>query len=395
MNAGLGRIASLFLILELSAQFGSASDAQRTAVRQALRASIVSHYCSLMHAGYADSLRLARELDSAISSFLAKPDAATLHAARKAWIHCRSIYIQTEVGRFYDGPIEAVEGMVNAWPIDENYIDYSADDPAAGIINQPEQFPRITREILRSANESGGEKNISTGFHAIEFLLWGQDSSDTGPGDRPPSDYVNDDAGRARHADRRREYLRLVTALLVEHLAGVEKEWAPDMPGNYRSQLLSLPPDSAIAKIVKGAGSLSGAELGGERLLVPYSTKEQEDEHSCFSDTTHLDLIYNQVGIQNVIRGTLVRADGTQISGPGLSALIEHVDPKLNSKLNTQLEESLAALKAIPVPFDQAVAGRDSDPGRVAIKRAIDAIQEQTTSIAKAAKALGLRLELQ
>src|SRR5262249_46178422 len=157
-------------------------------------------------------------LDSAVSNFLAKPNASTLQVAREAWIRCRATYLQTEVARYYDGPIDRVEGFINAWPVDENYVDYTTDDPTAGIINQPQQYPTINRDLLLSANEKNGEKNISTGFHAIEFLLWGQDLSATGPGDRQPSDYVEDDPGRARHAGRRREYLRLVTALLVEHL---------------------------------------------------------------------------------------------------------------------------------------------------------------------------------
>ena len=59
-------------------------------------------------------------------------------------------------------------------------------------------FPEITAEALTAANEEGGETNISTGWHAIEFLLWGQDLSATGPGARPATDYTT-----APNAERR------------------------------------------------------------------------------------------------------------------------------------------------------------------------------------------------
>lgn len=394
LNASLKTPNCRWLGLLVLLLWNPASGAETRIVRPELSAAVVSNYCNLVHAAYADSLQGVRDFQSAVETFLAQPDAQTLRAARQAWNRSRTVYLQTEIARFYDGPIEAVEGQVNSWPIDENYIDYTVDEPHAGLINLPEKFPALTRDVLAGANEKGGEKNISTGFHAIEFLLWGQDLSETGPGDRPPSDYAEDAAGLAHNSPRRREYFRCATALLVEHLAQVEREWQPGLTNNYRAQFLALPPAAALAHIFKGLGSYSSGELGGERLLVPYATKEQEGEHSCFSDTTHLDFIHGQLGIQNIFLGRYLRADGSRISGPGLKALLETADPQLAATLESQIAASLAAFEAVPPPFDQAMLGRDTDPGRVAIKRSIDAMQAQTLTIAKAAKALGIRLNL-
>src|SRR5439155_5439287 len=191
----------------------------------------------------------------------------------EAWLAARVPYSQTEVCRFYDGPIDQLEGAVNAWPIDENYIDYVADNPEAGVINAVSTFPAVSRELILSLNEKEGKKNVSTGFHAIEFLLWGQDMSATGPGDRPWSDY----ASGGRNADRRRQYLRIVTDLLVENLQTVAAAWTDGNRGNYRSEFLAMDPDAALANILKGMGALSGPEVAGERMTVPYETKEQED----------------------------------------------------------------------------------------------------------------------
>ena len=149
----------------------------------------VEHYAAGVHAAYAASLASATELDEAIDAFVADPTDDTLAAAKDAWLAARDDYGLTEAFRFYGGPIDneedGPEGLINAWPLDEAYIDYVEGDPAAGIINDPDAYPTIDAELVTSLNEQGGEANISTGWHAIEFLLWGQDLSADGPGARP------------------------------------------------------------------------------------------------------------------------------------------------------------------------------------------------------------------
>ncbi|MGV3756615.1 MAG: imelysin family protein [Verrucomicrobiota bacterium] len=383
-----------FLFLLSSASLGlclrslPASEVE-TVVQRFLR-----NYANILHAAYTDSGQAARQMQQVIETFLRSPSEAGLQKTRQAWIAARVPYLQTEVARFYDGPIEAVEGFINAWPIDENYIDYTADEPAAGIINNPQAFPKLTSEFLVSVNEKEGEKNISTGWHAIEFLLWGQDLYEDGPGRRSHLDFVKRETGIRRHAGRRAEYLRVIAALLVQHLKQVGDEWAPDVTANYRARFLAATPHESLEKVIRGMGAFSGAELGGERTVVAYTTKEQEDEHSCFSDTTHQDMYYDQLGIMNVCLGRYVRPDKTEIRGPGLLEVIRNKDAPMADKLQQQLTASLQAIDGIPVPFDQAMKGRDTAPGRVALKKTIDALQIQTRTMAAAAKELGIQFNL-
>jgi putative iron-regulated protein len=382
-----------FLCLANLANAAPTSDPTPRAA-EVLKSAVVRQYAVLLQAEYEDSLRLAVQLQAAIEAFLKKPDPQTMQSARDAWIRCRKPYLQSEVGRFYDGPIDAVEGFINSWPIDENYIDYTVAAPGAGIINQVEKFPKITREVLIGVNEKEGEKNISTGFHAIEFLLWGQDLYADSAGRRPWSDYVDGSSGPGIHAARRRQYLHLLAGLLVEDLRVVVTQWAPDQPHNYRARLLAMPADEALTLLLNGLGNLSSAELSGERLLVPYTTKSQENEHSCFSDTTHLDLIHNELGVQDIWLGRYERENGTVIEGPGLNTLVSAVDPSLAATLRAQIAAALAALKAIPAPFDQAILGDDTMPGRVAIKKSLDALEAQNSSISRAATLLNICLNL-
>jgi putative iron-regulated protein len=354
-----------------------------------LKRSVIANYATLVHASYEDALAGARLLADSLDAFLEAPSDPSLNRARQAWIDARVPYAQTEAYRFYDGPIDAVEGLINSWPIDENLIDYVDGEPDAGVINHPDTFPAITSELIASLNEKGGEKNITAGFHAIEFLLWGQDLNDDGPGQRQYLDYID---GKAPHASRRRQYLRLVGRLLTRHLEIVVDAWAPHAAQNYRARFLAMPPDEALACILKGAGILSGAELAGERLTVPYETKEQEDEHSCFSDNTHRDIVYDVLGIQNVFLGRYVRTGGERIEGQGLRDLLDRIDPALAKTLERQLAASVAASNALPPPFDKAIQGTDAAPGRIAVKAIIAALRAQADSIAQAGAALGLKL---
>src|SRR5262249_22723763 len=272
----------------------------------------------------------------------------------------------------------------------EQYIDYVADAPDAGIINATSSYPTISRELILSLNEKEGKKNISTGFHAIEFLLWGQDRSTNGPGDRSWRDYTD----ATRNSERRRQYLRIVTELLVEHLKFVAAEWADGTTDNYRSRFLAMEPDAALANFLKGMGALSGPEVAGERLTTPYETKEQEEEQDCFSDNTCNDLIDDARGIANVYFGRYACANGKKVCGPGLHDLLMRVNPEFATKLSTQVEMAVARAQEIPPPFDQAILGPNTTPGRIAIKKAIKAFQGDSDLIAEAANVLSIKLNL-
>jgi putative iron-regulated protein len=232
--------------------------------------------------------------------------------------------------------------------------------------------------LIESLNEKDGEANISCGYHAIEFLLWGQDFSAEGPGDRPFTDYTTAD-----NADRRGDYLRAVTNLVVEKLEGLVAEWVPEKD-NYRGEFLKLPTSEALEKIMTGMSMLSGFEMAAERLNVAYDTQAQEDEHSCFSDTTHNDMVYDLVGIHNVWTGSY-----KEVSGPGLQVLAQGLKPELAGELGSKIEDSVAAAKAIPVPFDQAILGEDDAPGRKAILHTIETLEEQAELLVAMAGEMG------
>lgn len=349
-------------------------------------ASVATHYATLVHTNYSDTLTSAKALRDAIKAFTAAPSQVSLDAARKAWLAAREFYGQTEAFRFYGGPIDddkGPEGQLNAWPMDESYVDYVQGKKTAGLVNNRKQ--PITKKALAAQNEKGGEENVATGWHAIEFLLWGQDLSETGPGNRSFEDFVD---GKAPNADRRRQYLDVVTGLLIDDLNLLVKAWAPGATNNYRAKF-EKGGNESLRKMFVSLGSLSRGELAGERLEVALSSQDQEDEHSCFSDNTHRDAVTNAKGIENVWLGRFVRADGSTLLGPSLRDLVAAKDAALADKTTQQMRTSVQAAEAIPAPFDRAIL--PGNPGRAKIEATIQSLTAQSEQIVAAAAAVGIQ----
>ena len=385
------------------------------AVDEAAGKAVVKHYTDMVYAVYSDSLSTAKTLQSAIDAFLAKPSDDTLKAAKAAWAAARVPYLQSEAFRFGNTIIDDWEGQVNAWPLDEGLIDYvdksyehALGNPAASaniIANTVVQVGEekvdvkdITPEKLASLNELGGsEANVATGYHAIEFLLWGQDLNGTGPGAgaRPVSDYLEGKGATGGHNDRRRAYLKAVTDLLVKDLEEMVGNWAPNVADNYRATLEAEPVADGLRKMLFGMGSLSLGELAGERMKVSLEANSPEDEQDCFSDNTHYSHFYDAKGIRNVYLGEYTRADGTKLTGPSLSSLVAKADPAADATLKADLEATEAKLQVIVdhalkgEHYDQLI-GADNAAGNQIVRDAIASLVKQTGAIEQAAGKLGI-----
>ena len=374
---------------------------------------VLSHYTAMAHAKYEDSLVAARGLQEAVDRLIAAPTEATLAAARAAWTAARVPYQQSEVYRFGNAIVDDWEGKVNAWPLDEGLIDYvaasygaeSEENPAyrANIVASPSvafagetiDARVIDKALLEALHELGGvEANVTTGYHAVEFLLWGQDLNGTGPGagQRPASDFDPANCSWG-NCDRRAAYLKAATDLLVDDLAWMTAQWAPG--GGAREGLLEGAAEKGLAAIVTGMGSLSYGELAGERMKLGLLLHDPEEEHDCFSDNTHYSHYYDALGIRNVYLGAYRRIDGTVVKGPSLSDLVAATAPDVDSALRGQLDATIAAMEAIVKSaeggeaYDQMIA-EGNGAGNARVQAAIDALTAQTGGIERAVAALQL-----
>ncbi|HEX5655855.1 MAG TPA: imelysin family protein, partial [Polyangiales bacterium] len=383
------RFAPLLLALPLLAC--GDDDESSSSFPTAVADQAISNYKVLVNSNYADVLTTATALKAAVAAFVASPTPVTQKAAQDAWIAARVPYGPSEAFRFYDGPIDnpddGPEGLINSWPLDENFIDSTRDDPAAGIVNDPSA--EISPASLTAINAARGEAEISTGYHAIEFLLWGQDDATPGlgAGKRASTDYTT-----AANFERRKQYLTVVTDLLLTNLQQVADQWKPGA-ANYAAQFGvtavesgANPQQEAISDLLKSIGSMAKAELSGERMTVAYSHKDQEDEHSCFSDNTSVDLLGNGLGIQNVWLGRYGTVDGV-----GVQDVVNAADPVLAAKTTTDLEaavgklQELANLQKAGTPFDVIISAADADPNRKIMLDAITALKTVGGDVEQAA----------
>lgn len=358
-----------------------------------LKAEIVSNYADLVYASYEDSYNLALVLDQKIDAFIASPSAITLTEAKQAWLDAREPYGQTEVYRFYGGAIDDGDGpepFLNSWPLDEAYVDYVIGNSTSGIVNNTSGYPAISEALLLSLNQSGAEENVALGYHAIEFLLWGQDTSDNNAGLRPYTDYLTS-GGTAANQARRAQYLAIASDVLLAFLQNLKDEWSASGSGNYRAEFLALDKNEAIRKMMVGMAILSKNELAGERMYVAYDNQDQEDEHSCFSDNTHRDIILNAKGIHNVYTGTYLRTDGSTVSGSSLADLAQILAPNLHAQLISSLSDSDTKCASIYVPFDQAIV---LPAERVIVLDAVTHLQAQGDLIVQLAAAMGYTIVL-
>lgn len=353
-------------------------------------AGVIADYAQLVEVNYQDAITDALALQTAVDRLVESPSSANLALARTAWIMARRSYSQSEGFRFYHGPIDAdgtgLETRINAWPIDEFYIDYTAGNSNAGIINHPIEYPVINDSVLKSLNEAGGEKNISLGFHAIEFLLWGQDrSSGPGGGNRPFTDYVVGAESTASNPVRRGEYLKVACRILVEDLRTVAAQWAPNA-SNYRRQWTQQSEQLAIANAIQGISSLSGGELAKERIGTALDTQDKEEEQSCFSDTTRQDIIDNIQSIKNIYYGQYT-GNNAAYRGRGFRQLALQLNPTLAAKIDAQIELALSQAQAISDPFDQEFLPGNS-AGQARLSALISTLQSLSGNLALLASKL-------
>lgn len=398
-----------------AASSASAPAAATSHIDEAAATAVVSHYADLALAVFSDAASTGKALQGAIDTLLANPTDASLQAAREAWLAARVPYMQSEVFRFGNAVVDDWEGQVNAWPLDEGLIDYVAADyqhalgnpgATANIIANTHiqvgedhlDVTEITPDLLASLNELGGsEANVATGYHAIEFMLWGQDLNGTGPGagERPVTDFVIGEGATGGNNERRRAFLKAASELLVSDLDEMVGQWQAGVADNYRASLQAESAENGLRKMLFGMGSLSLGELAGERMKVALEANSTEDEHDCFSDNTHNSHFYNGKGIRNVYLGEYLKADGTTLTGPSLSALVAKVDAAADSTLKADLAATEATLQALVDSanngqhFDQLIAA-DNAAGQQIIRKAIAALVKQTGAIEQVASKLNI-----
>ena len=373
---------------------------------------ILLNYSNIAEAKYKDALTLAKKMHRSIERFMKDPNESNFNEVKDSWLEARTVYQQTEVFRFGNPIVDDWEGKVNAWPLDEGLIDYVDTTNYYTTENDFSNFNVIANKKLKGEGEfvdasiintnllssklheiGGNEANVAIGYHAIEFLLWGQDLNGTksGSGNRSYTDFDLNNCTND-NCDRRREYLIAASQLLIEDLKYIHSVWSPK--GKARQDLLN-DKKNGLKRILIGMGSLSYGELAGERMKLGLMLHDPEEEHDCFSDNTHNSHYYNVVGINNVFLGKYKSLDGKVVTGPSISSLLSEVDYGLNKKTKKSIKNTLKSMKKIVksankgVTYDMLIA-EGNEKGNKLIQNAVDSLIKQSKNIELAAAALNI-----
>lgn len=339
----------------------------------------IDAYIELVQDSYAKAADGTGALKDAIDALITDPTDAKLSAARKAWVDARPAYLVTEAYRFYDGPIEDIEGQINAWPMNEAAIDYVEGDAKAGLINA--STDALTIDAIIKANQADDEANVTTGWHAVEFLLWGQDLSLDGPGNRPVSDFVSGTPAN----DRRRTYIGLIAEQLNRDVSKLRDAWSDTGADSYRTKFKALEPREALGRVMNGMAILAGFEFMSERLAVALDSGDQEDEHSCFSDTTHQDFVYDLAGIKAVWTG-----NGAGKDRAGIDELVRAIDQATANSVDALLADAEAKIAALGNPWDKVLAAEPTNPERKTAEAAVASLQALGAGLTAAGGKLGV-----
>ena len=424
---------------------------------------VVDTNADIAFAIYSDAVTTAEALKDAIDAFAAEPTQDNLDAAKTAWLVAREPYGQSEVYRFRLSPIDSTdydsedgpEGDINAWPLGEALIDYVAtnttdfgddqigvtangvgingggavtsenaasssasDNSIIGNVNI-----EITADTLSNTATADDEHDVIAGYHAIEFMLWGQDlKNDTALEDRTTDGSDRDEAVKAYESggqrplsdfteetfgERRLTFLQVAVDKLIADLEGVRDGWAEG--ADYRTAFTTIESEAdakqKLAEILTGMGTLSEGELAGERMQIAFSSNSQEDEHSCFSDNTHRDIWLNAEGVSNSYYGEYAGYDsnldgvddaGTRVSGYGLDdylsdAGLSDLDVLISAALTVTKAgyEGIDELARDGMPFDVQIMEENQNSDSP-VYQTIYALNAQSGVIADIAEELGL-----
>lgn len=368
-------------------------------------AHVAENHADIAFAAYSDSKTAALALQQSVNAFIAEPTEDNLLAAKAAYKAIRAPYQQSEIMRFDSiitvgenldadgGPasVDEWEGQVNAWPLDENHIDTiiaGSDD--------------INVDLLISQNGADdNDANVTTGIHAVEYMLWGSDlyGTEAGAGERPATDFANDGTCADSHCERRAQYLSAATDLLVEDLTVMAAEWSPTAKttsGTLAYNFLNSP--FAIDYMVGSMITMATDELASARMGSGLSLGDPEEEHDCFSDLSHLAIYHNFQGVKNAFYGTY-ESDTYSISGASLAVLVNNISTATFDAVDaglTSIEEKMAQIldagerEVNPVKFDQIIGQASNGVERLIAETAVTELIALDTELELMAEVLAL-----
>ncbi|WP_460803761.1 imelysin family protein [Microbulbifer agarilyticus] len=174
-----------------------------------------------------DAQAAAQALDRAVTQLLMAPTADHLESAKLAWLDAHrefSAALPFIKVAFAPSPLQQ-QGQdllmaLNSWPVQAGYLDTVPGYSTSGIVN--DTAIELTLANLRKQHRLTAHEEASTGFHALEIMLWGP------TGERSAEQFAAASGGeepKAQASNRRRELTRLITQGISEDMSQLANRW--------------------------------------------------------------------------------------------------------------------------------------------------------------------------
>lgn len=333
-------------VVAIGAVAGCSDDGTTEPVETHDYSTILSDYSEhVVVSTYSDMKTKGEELMTAVNTLAANPaDQNALNAAATAWRAMREPWESSEAFLFGPADFLSLDPALDSWPVDHQQLDNV-------LASSFELTPDFIRDGLGPALR---------GFHTVEYLLF----RDGNP--RPV----------ANMTARERDYLVAAAHVLADDAAALADEWtggfanefarAGKSGSRYASQL------DAMHEIVDGMVGILD-EVANGKIADPVTQQDVHLVESQFSWNSIVDFQNNMRSAQNAYLGGY--HSGTD--GVGLDSYVASRDGTLDTRVQAELQATIDALAAIPVPFELNLdATTQIEAAQEAMRTALTTLQE-------------------
>jgi len=314
-------------------------------------------------AGYQNLNDEAADFLLATQNLVNTPTEENLAAAQQAWKDVRVPWEQGESHIF--GPVDAlsIDPHLDTWPLNTSDLQALLDS-----------------QIGFSADELKTFNDDVQGFHTMEFLLFGDGVADN-------------EKSIEEMTTLEREYLSAAAEVFKTYTQTLFDAWSVAHDPNdasspaYKDLLLTVNNDvyasqlGVVEELINGMIGIVD-EVGNGKIAEPFGSNidniDTTKVESQYSWNSLADFTDNIRGVQNVYRGEFPE----QADKAGIIDFINAADADIASRVDTEIADSITAIKAIAgdtdLPFRQAINDADA---RIRIQAAINALSTLQTSL--------------
>ncbi|SEA10252.1 imelysin family protein [Microbulbifer marinus] len=284
----------------------------------------------------ADTRAAVEALQRAVATLLDQPTEDHLESAKLAWLEAhRDFAAALPYIQLAFAPAE-LRGQgrqlllaLDSWPVQPGYLDTVPGYSDSGIVN--DTAIELTLANLRKQHRLTAHEEASTGFHAMEIMLWGPTSERTAEQFQQVSE---GEKPEALAANRRRELTRLIGRGIAEDVDGLARRW-PTGANDLSRHFLALGPAARLQQIRAAHTRMLDEEL--LRRLPESSESDVESGRAADSKQALLHML-------DTLRSNWVPAEGR-----GLAELL------LDRHQVAALAQTFAELEALLLKMEDPI----------------------------------------